>query len=167
MSRGGRREGAGRKPQGVTKKVSLTLTKKEWAEIEASGLTVAAFLKNQMKKDRASDQAADPINYPRRYADERWGIYLRDAEDMPEDVIESAKAAMQNIMFPADAENAVVRTHLQYECPFTGKRYGSMDRLIRSAIPHLIQRSIAEKQRQIAHQAVRKRKEDPQYFVDL
>lgn len=42
----------GRPAKGITKKVSLTLTEEEWSEIEASGLTVAAFLKGLMKKNR-------------------------------------------------------------------------------------------------------------------
>lgn len=48
MARGGKREGAGRKAAGITKKVSMTLTAEEWAAIEESGLTVAAFLRKLM-----------------------------------------------------------------------------------------------------------------------
>lgn len=34
MARGGRRPGAGRPKQGITKKVSLTLSEKEWTVLE-------------------------------------------------------------------------------------------------------------------------------------
>ncbi|MEC0373334.1 hypothetical protein, partial [Paenibacillus chibensis] len=147
--------GRGRPSLGITKKVSLTLTESEWAEIEASSLTVAAFLKERMKKapvaevEPVAPEATDPkepVNYPRRYVEERWEIHLRNAEESPAaDIIEAAKASMFGILFPKNAENAVVRTHQQYECPFTGKRYGSMDKLVRTAIPYLIERKTAEK----------------------
>jgi hypothetical protein len=51
MPRGGKRPGAGRKPEGITKKVSLTLTEDEWKRIELSGEpTVAAFIKSLMSE---------------------------------------------------------------------------------------------------------------------
>ena len=52
MPSGGKRIGAGRKAQGITKKVSLTLTENEWKAIEYSGLTVAAFLQNLMNNSK-------------------------------------------------------------------------------------------------------------------
>lgn len=55
MARGGKRAGAGRKAQGITRKVSLTLTAEEWAQIEASGKTVAAFLRELMQQPKQSD----------------------------------------------------------------------------------------------------------------
>lgn len=56
MGRGGKREGAGRKPQGITRKVSLTLTEDEWAKIENSGGTVAAFLRELMQHSKQGDE---------------------------------------------------------------------------------------------------------------
>ena len=52
MARGGKRPGAGRKPQGITKKVSITLTAEEWRVIEESGTTVAAFIKSLIHRNR-------------------------------------------------------------------------------------------------------------------
>lgn len=48
MARGGKREGAGRKAQGITRKVSMTLTDKEWAQIDASNDTVAKVLRENL-----------------------------------------------------------------------------------------------------------------------
>lgn len=138
MPRGGKREGAGRKAQGVTRKVSLTLDPEEWAQIEASGLTVAAFLKQHMG-GQPSEADRQPVGYLRRHVEERWHIYLNNSEtEHAPEAVESAKAAMFRIMFPAGADAAHVRTKEQYECPFTGKRFGSMDALVKAAIPHLI-----------------------------
>lgn len=51
MAWGGRRPGAGRKREGITKKVSLTLTAEEWKQIEDSGeKTVAALIKKMLKE---------------------------------------------------------------------------------------------------------------------
>lgn len=166
----------GRPSLGITKKVSLTLTESEWAEIESSGLTVAAFLKERMKKTSVAEAQSvapvtdpkDPVNYLRCYLDERWEIYLRNTEDVhPADIIEAAKASMYGILFPKNAENTVVRTHQQYECPFTGKRYGSMDKLVRAAIPYLIERKIAEKKHKIELTAIREREKAPKHFMDI
>jgi hypothetical protein len=56
MPRGGKRPGAGRKPEGITWKVSLTLTKEEWKQIEESGFpTLAAYLKHLLKNERLKD----------------------------------------------------------------------------------------------------------------
>lgn len=172
-----RKPGRGRPALGITKKVSLTLTKDEWTEIEASGQTVAAFLKERMKKSPVTEPVAsvdnpeESINYPRRYVEERWDIYLSnlriEGESIPpDDIIEAAKEAMYRIMFPNNAENPVVRTHQQYECPFTGKRYGSMDKLVRAAIPHLIERVISEKQHK-AELAAMEREKAPKYLMDI
>lgn len=47
---GGRRAGAGRKKQGITKKVSLTLTEEEWDYIDKSGAkTVGEYIKLTLK----------------------------------------------------------------------------------------------------------------------
>lgn len=166
----------GRPALGITKKVSLTLTEREWAEIEASGLTVAAFLKEHMKEKPVAEaepiahtsSPKEPVSYPRRYAEERWEIYLSSLEEAPPaDVIEAAKTSMFKNLYPNDAENVVVRTREQYECPFTGKRYSSVDKLIRAAIPHLIESTISDKKRQAELAAIRKREKAPKYLMDI
>ena len=193
----------GRPSLGITKKVSLTLTESEWAKIEASGLTVAAFLKASMKNASIPNDdgiLAVPIppeqrahahetmkeyirrfreseieataSYPRSYVEERWDIYLSglriESEELPpDDIIEAAKTSMFNIMYPTGTENAVVQTHQQYECPFTGKRFGSMDKLVRAAIPHLISAKITEKKNRAKLAAIREHEKEPKYFLNM
>ncbi|WP_190944958.1 hypothetical protein [Paenibacillus sp. UASWS1643] len=158
----------GRPPQGITKKVSLTLTEEEWHEIDQSGKTVAAFLKNKMKKNVPVPilvqrpewkQERNPVTYPRRHAEEQWDVHWRfsDKPLPPDDIIEAAKQSMYQILFPDQAENAVVETRDQYVCPFTGKRFGSMDKLVSSAIPTLVQWAIAKKRRDAERQAAKER----------
>ena len=177
MARGGKREGAGRKRQGITKKVSLTLTPDEWAEIEASGLTVAAFLKMKMhtedvhrnSKSLPEESKVNSVHFLRRHVEELWDMHLRDVkDDLPEQaVLEEAKTSLLSGIFRGGSEHVTVRTHLQYECPFTGKRFGSMDRLVRAAIPHLIRSVVHERQRKAEREMIRQRNTDPKYFMDL
>ena len=154
----------GRPSQGITKKVSLTLTKEEWTEIEDSGKTVAAFLKDKMKKQPDVslrpewETQRNPISYPRPLAEEHWGTYLdRSDENLTPDIIDAAKESMFQILYPNQAENIVVETREQYICPFTGKRFGSMDKLVSAAIPTLIQWAIAKKRRDIERAAEREK----------
>lgn len=205
----------GRPSLGITKKVSLTLTEEEWAEIEASGQTVAAFLKEYIQKPSVAEAAphrdeqkqeievaflqerirewedryahlAEEIgalqvelkreqnksnlnsNMTRAGMEERWEIHLRNLDEVPPaDIIEAAKASMYSNLFPKNAVNAVVRTHQQYECPFTGKRFGSMDKLVRAAIPRLIERKISEKERKAELTTIREREKAPKYLMDI
>lgn len=142
MPRGGERVGAGRKAQGITKKVSLTLTSDEWNKIENSELTVAAFLKRLIKMSESPQpiiKETRNINYSIKDAEHQWWIYEKyGTEEHSIDVIESAKASMMRNLFPKDSEVAIVETKPQYICPFTGKRFGSMESLVRSAIPILV-----------------------------
>lgn len=167
----------GRPSLGITKKVSLTMTEDQWTEIEASGLTVAAFLKECMKSIPKAEteptavatvDGEQPVSYQRRYAEERWDIYLRNIEEQPQvGIIEAAKESMFRIMYPDGLENAVVRTIEQYECPFTGKRFGSMDKLVRAAIPHLINRATNNNKHKSELDTIRKREKEPKYFCEL
>ena len=59
MPRGGKREGAGRKARGITRKVSLTLTQEEWSRIEESGETMAAFLRQFMQQPQTATVASN------------------------------------------------------------------------------------------------------------
>ncbi|WP_337035813.1 hypothetical protein [Paenibacillus illinoisensis] len=163
----------GRPAQGITKKVSLTLSAEEWKEIDQSGMTTGAFVKDRMKKAKeaaileASPAPQPPItqfererrsvDYPRHYAEERWDIYQRFSdEELPSDaVIEAAKQSMYKVLYPNQAENAVLETRDQYICPFTGKRFSSMDKLVRSAIPTLIQWATAQQRREAERAAAR------------
>lgn len=78
MGRGGKREGAGRKPQGITRKVSLTLTEDEWTKIENSGGTVATFLRELMQQPKQSDE-------------DMAAFWKEEAERNRKDALEKAK----------------------------------------------------------------------------
>ena len=167
----------GRPSLGITKKVSLTLSAEEWTEIEASGLTVAAFLKKNIEKAPVAEAAPvpstfvadlkDPINYQRSYVEERWEIHLRMADDLPSaDVLEAAKNTLMRNLYPRGAEFAIIQTHEQYECPFTGKRYGSMKNLVSAAIPHLIHLA-ADKKHKEELSMIREREKAPKYLMDM
>ncbi|MBD7971399.1 hypothetical protein [Paenibacillus gallinarum] len=154
----------GRPSQGITKKVSLTLTIEEWTEIEDSGKTVAAFLKDKMKKQPdvtlspESKTQRIPIFYPRPLAEECWDTYLeRTDEQLPSDIIDAAKESMFQILYPNQAENVIVEVKEQYICPFTGKRFGSMDKLVSTAIPTLIQWATAKINRELERAAKREK----------
>ena len=154
----------GRPSQGITKKVSLTLTTEEWTEIEDSGKTVAAFLKDKMKKQPdvtlrpESETQRIPISYPRPLAEECWDTYLeRTDEQLPSDIIDAAKESMFQILYPNQAENVIVEVKEQYICPFTGKRFGSMDKLVSTAIPTLIQWATAKINRELERAAKREK----------
>lgn len=58
MGRGGKRAGAGRKPEGITRKVSLTLTAEEWDRIDTYKGTVAAFLRHLMQQQNQREDAS-------------------------------------------------------------------------------------------------------------
>lgn len=79
MARGGRRPGAGRPRQGITRKVSLTLTEKEWQAIEQSGQpTVAAYLKHMMNKvTETNDEKSDPIQIKEKQQSQPRGVRKR------------------------------------------------------------------------------------------
>lgn len=165
----------GRPAHGITKKVSLTLSEEDWNEIEQSGMTYGAFVKDRMKKAKTAaalevSPAPQPpitqfererrsVDYPRRYAEERWDIHLRlsDEEPPPDDVLEAAKKSMYKVLYPNQAENAVLETRDQFICPFTGKRFSSMDKLVGSAIPTLIQWASAQQRRDAERAAARER----------
>lgn len=170
MPRGGKRPGAGKKKQGITRKVSLTLTEEEWKQIDESGEpTVAATIKQLMKqvteikqeneqlkkqvtqikqsKKEPLNQGTEiiPIDHQRQmekaYAEEIWSIILDVEEDLPKDpeVIQDAKKSFYDLLFPDGSEKMELKTLPQYVCPLSNKRFGSPDKLIRSAIPRLIQ----------------------------
>ncbi|QQZ64547.1 hypothetical protein JI735_34500 (plasmid) [Paenibacillus sonchi] len=62
---------------------------------------------------------------------------------------------MYKVLYPNQAENAVLETRDQYICPFTGKRFSSMDKLVGSAIPTLIQWATAQQRREAERAAAR------------
>ncbi|WP_197081084.1 hypothetical protein [Gordoniibacillus kamchatkensis] len=140
------------------------MSEDEWAELEASGKTLSAFFRDLMRLPTAPEPVKEKVAYERRHAEERWQIYLRTTEQQPSpEVIEKAKDATFRLLFP-DGENvAKVETKTQYICPFTGKRFGSMDALVRAAIPHLIKSAEADQRWKNASEQPR----SPQYFDQI
>lgn len=177
MGRGGSRVGAGRKAQGITRKVSLTLTGDEWARIDAAGGTVAAFLRELMQgqrgfldpdmqsfwKERLSESEQRCSDLLRqlevmeqkfekgnsnqgierltpRQVDELWEICTRNetGQHTPEALVE-AKESLFGVLFPSGGDQTEIATQPQYICPFTNKRFSSPNKLIRAAIPRLIE----------------------------
>lgn len=60
---GGKREGAGRKRQGITKKVSLTLTEDEWDYIKGSGAkTVGEYIKRSIRTSREAGDCGQQVD---------------------------------------------------------------------------------------------------------
>lgn len=96
---------------------------------------------------------ADDVGYSCRYLDEEWSIYLSMTKEKHSmDAINEAKESMKRILFPKGLESAKVKTKTQFICPFTGKRFGSMDALVKSAIPILIKSSEANLSRKRAEE---------------
>ncbi|MFS0728344.1 hypothetical protein [Paenibacillus sp. 1P07SE] len=137
----------GRPAEGITKKKSLTLTESEWAIVEQYD-TIAAFVKAALKPQLATQattlhpsdnrQFAD---YPKHEVDSCWKTYLRFSEDPPpsEEVIEQAQEAMYRVLYPNGSEQPAVEVKAQYICPFSGKRFGSVHKMVQAAIPRLLQ----------------------------
>ena len=158
------RKKRGRPAIGITKKVSITLTEAEWAEIAASGLTIGAFLRERMRDMK------DTNHFPRRYFEEYWKMYLRGSDvpgEATEEILHEAKEKLIRNLYRKDTDDLSIRTKVQFECPFTGKRYGSAEKLVRAAIPHLVQSVIAEKKRKAELEEVRKRNQEPKLWIDL
>lgn len=85
------------------------------------------------------------INYTRKMLMEDWQNYRRySGEEVSEDIAQEVEEALIRNLFPGDKDTAAVGTKTQYICPFTGKKFGSMDNLVRSAIPWLIKSCEAE-----------------------
>jgi hypothetical protein len=157
MKRGGKREGSGRKKQGITKKVSLTLPYEIWEEIEQHE-NVASFIKSLIKK-RDEDNAmkeVTKINNPdipisRNQIDILWNSYLRDDENNHED--EVLKKSYDDLI--KSISNGI-KIGERYQCPFTGKWFASMEKLVKSAIPYLIDSYSFEMQRKKEKEARKK-----------
>lgn len=140
MSRGGKREGSGRKAQGITRKVSVNLSKEMWKEIEESELTVSAYLKslmenrnniNAMNQVTKTNESDIPIKKDK--IDRLWNSYLRDnGDNYNKGVLDKAYNSL--------TKNLLKRINIseRYQCPFTGKWFASTDKLIKSAILYLV-----------------------------
>lgn len=89
------------------------------------------------------------VEYPRRSAEACMESYLNnlglEREERPsDDIIEAAEASVFGELYPNGEEHALVRVHPRFECPFTGKLFGSIDELVHAAISHFIGEHTAE-----------------------
>lgn len=171
----------GRPRLGLTKKVSLTLTEDEWAKIDASEMTVAAFLKEKMHAEKTQEfagmvrEAAAPYagdsketGFKRKYADEYWKRAVDEYQDQYDsEVFEEAYKSLVNTLFPKQSDIAITNTKIQYECPFTNKKFGSINNLIKNAIPYLLESTQKYKQVREETRAVRDRKAGATYFDQI
>jgi hypothetical protein len=140
MSRGGKREGSGRKKQGLTRKVSINLSEESWQEIEESGKNVSLFLKSLME-NRINNQAMNEVTLTNNLGipidkseiDRIWNIYIRDnGNNYDGEVLEKAYNNLTKSLLKG------INTSERYQCPFTGKWFASTDKLIKSGISYLV-----------------------------
>ena len=155
---GGKRENAGRKSTGITRKVSLTFSEEEWAEFENSGMIMADYIRHLKKVTQVKDREIDELKkgtsfkegqdtslnkvteikkdeYPLRIMEERIDRYFKDHPDLI-DLKEAVRTKMVNDYYRDGVFYA--ETKPQYIGLYDGKRYGSPDKLIVQAIPFLV-----------------------------
>jgi len=141
MKRGGKREGAGRKKQGITRKVSINLSEAMWKEIEESGKNVSVYLKSLIE-NKNNITALNEVTLTKNIdmpidkneIDRLWNIYLRDnGKSYDNEVLEKAYKNLNKSLLLNK-----INTGQRYQCPFTGKWFASTDKLIKSAILYLV-----------------------------
>jgi len=158
--------------------VSPTLTADEWTEIESSGKTPAAFLKDKMHNKPETvtmPTLTIPIteppsisDYHYRYAMEQWSMAVTQYASKYDPVVfEEVQKSLFNILFPNRSDIAITKTKIQYECPFTGKRFGSIDALIKNAIPVLLDSTKHVIQQRIDNKRIREVERSPKYFDQI
>jgi len=137
---------------------------------ESKGMSLNSFInaaiQEKMKptpQPEATKKPAQPVSekgssdYPARYLEEEWNDYLRAAKGQHSaEAIADAREGMKGILFPEGQEMAKVTTKPQFICPFTGKKFGSMDNLIRAAIPTVIKMSEVD----LARENAKKKKDE-------
>ncbi|NOJ73580.1 hypothetical protein [Paenibacillus alvei] len=117
-------------------KEQIEQLKQENEQLLESHKNAIEQLENNMGNLNSSD-------YSRNEALSRWDIELSHDDEIKGEQysieeIESAKKSFFNILYPKDSDNAVTATKTQYICPFTGKRFSSLNRLVAAAIPLLL-----------------------------
>ncbi|EHQ92111.1 hypothetical protein [Desulfosporosinus youngiae] len=148
-------------------RIPLTVKKGEKEVIQAfaekKGLSVNAFVnaaiqekmnpapvKAQKKKD-PSPKAVERsgIVYTMQDLMRDWDHYIYvHSLDPSQGVIADVKDDLIRNLFPKGAELAEIGIKTQYICPFTGKKFGSIENLIYAAIPKLISWREAEAERE-------------------
>lgn len=106
-----------------------------------------------------SNETAETPLYRIQTVDELWHMRLGDYEGIPDEILQEACRCL-------DRNLAEIKTTLQYICPFTGKRFGRTENLIRAAIPLVIKSTIMQHK----HKEERRKREnekDQMYFDQL
>ena len=140
MSRGGKREGSGRKKQGLTRKVSVNLSEEMWQEIEESGQNLSWFLRSLMENkinikamNEVTITSSSSPSIDKGEIDRVWNSYIRDnGNDYDGEVLEKAYNNLTKSLLKG------INTSERYQCPFTGKWFVSTDKLIKSGISYLV-----------------------------
>ena len=172
FNHGGKREGAGRKKQGTTKKVSLTLSDELWAEIEDFDGNYSDYirsLKHQLEKSNSnkidlievtkikSDEILKKVTstkhqeneeFTKGYIKSYFNSYIEDflkeqpeeSEHLEQAIIETYQSIL-NVMFNGE-EMAEIEISLRYRSPFSNKWFSSMNNLLKTEIPRLIESSL-------------------------
>ncbi|WP_206514660.1 hypothetical protein [Brevibacillus marinus] len=84
---------------------------------------------------------ANELEY--RQVEKLWhDVSPAHTKDHPPEVIDDAKKSLFQTLFPNNATRTMLHNPKlkarPYVCPFTGKKYGSVENLVRAAIPWLI-----------------------------
>ena len=78
--------------------------------------------------------------YTEKVVDELWDMRIRDDyKNVPDEILQEARRAFDRVL-------SHTTTVAQYVCPFTGKRFGRMDKVIRGGIDFVIQSKVNENQ---------------------
>lgn len=97
-------------------------------------------IKAPKKKDPSPKTVAgNGVDYTKQDLMKDWEHYIYvHSLDSSQEVIAGTKDDLIRNLFPKGVEVAKLDIKTQYVCPFTGKKFGSMENLINSAIPKLI-----------------------------
>ncbi len=75
--------------------------------------------------------------YTDKLVDDLWNMRIEgDFKDVPEEILQEARRAFDRIL-------SHTTTVVQYVCPFTGKRFGRMEKVIRAGIDFVIQSKVS------------------------
>jgi len=147
--RGGRREGSGRKRKGITKKVSLTISKDLWNEIEEFDGTVSDYIralkaaefkkKNIELKEVTNSKTPEPET-TKDDVDYFWSIYKEDfllENEVSAEATNNAYGSLIHLLFQGK-ETIQLETSPRYRSQYTGKWFSSIKNMLKAEIPKLI-----------------------------
>lgn len=186
-----RAPGAGRKPQGVTRKVSLTLTEEEWETLDTYPGTIAAYIKESIQqKPMASDEKKSetfiyPAENPALFKVPKVSVQMdrefishiikievaelkRNDEELPsEEDIKRTEEMMLNLLVPKGSNYAQLAVLNQYICPHTNKRFGSAEKMVRAMLPSALKWPANERYRKKVLAISKERAQAPKYWDQI